>query len=154
MDQSLRGAGAATGGASQLVEIARLHTDRCKIWLPHDGDTQDRVLMFPTAPRLRGGVFCRGDTEPGQGRGNEPDRGSAQAVPRMRFDESRTEAGRKALGWYHEKRDEKRNIGLGPNHDWASHSGDAFGAGCIAYEEPQVQPAEPAQHYQAGGWMG
>ena len=25
-----------------------------------------------------------------------------------------------ALGWYHEKKDENRNIGLGPAHDWSS----------------------------------
>jgi phage terminase large subunit len=31
------------------------------------------------------------------------------------------------LGWYHEKRDEKRGIGLGPEHDFASHGADAFG---------------------------
>ena len=27
-------------------------------------------------------------------------------------------------------------VGLGPQHDWSSHSADAFGLMCIAYEEP------------------
>jgi len=42
-----------------------------------------------------------------------------------------------ALGWYHEKKDKDRNIGLGPSHDWASHSCDSFGLMCIVYEEPK-----------------
>jgi phage terminase large subunit len=40
------------------------------------------------------------------------------------------------LGWYHEKRDPVRNIGLGPEHDWSSHGSDAFGLMCVAYEPP------------------
>lgn len=57
--------------------------------------------------------------------------------PRIWFDEKKTEAGRDALGSYHERKDEKRNIGLGPEHDWSSHGADAFGLMCIAYEEPR-----------------
>jgi phage terminase large subunit len=45
--------------------------------------------------------------------------------------------GREALGWYHEKRDAERNLGLGPAHTWASHAADAFGLMCIDYQEPQ-----------------
>jgi phage terminase large subunit len=45
----------------------------------------------------------------------------------MRFNEATTKGGRDALGWYHEKRDEARGIGLGPEHDFASHGADAFG---------------------------
>jgi phage terminase large subunit len=41
-----------------------------------------------------------------------------------------------ALGWYHEKKDEIRGIGLGPDHDWSSHGADAFGLMCVAYEDP------------------
>ena len=55
----------------------------------------------------------------------------------IRFHESTTSAGRDALGWYHEKRDQERGIGLGPNHDWASHGSDAFGLGCVVWEEPR-----------------
>jgi phage terminase large subunit len=61
--------------------------------------------------------------------------------PRMRFNEATTEGGRDALGWYHEKIDEQRNIGLGPEHDWSSHAADAFGLMCIVYEEePSKKP--------------
>jgi hypothetical protein len=45
----------------------------------------------------------------------------------MWFDEEKTEAGRDALGFYHERRDSERNIGLGPEHDWSSHGADSFG---------------------------
>jgi phage terminase large subunit len=47
--------------------------------------------------------------------------------PSIRFNEATTKGGRDALGWYHEKRDESRGIGLGPEHDFASHAADAFG---------------------------
>ena len=56
--------------------------------------------------------------------------------PRIWFNKEKTEGIRAAIGWYHEKRDETRNIGLGPEHDWSSHGADAFGLMCIRYEEP------------------
>ena len=57
--------------------------------------------------------------------------------PRIWFDEAKTEPGREALGWYHEKRDAGRELGLGPAHDWASHAADAFGLMCVDYAEPR-----------------
>jgi hypothetical protein len=57
-------------------------------------------------------------------------------APKFVFNAATTEAGRQALGFYHEKRDELRNIGLGPEHDWSSHSADAFGLMAIDYQEP------------------
>ena len=36
-------------------------------------------------------------------------------------------AGRDALNYYHERLDENRNIGLGPEHDWSIHCADCFG---------------------------
>src|SRR6516165_9996625 len=59
-----------------------------------------------------------------------------RVFPRCWFNETTTEAGRDALGYYHERQDEKRSIGLGPEHDWSSHAADAFGYMAIAYEEP------------------
>ena len=38
------------------------------------------------------------------------------------FNEATTAAGIEALGWYHEKKDDVRIIGLGPEHDWSSHA--------------------------------
>jgi phage terminase large subunit len=75
--------------------------------------------------------------------------------PRIWFNETTTEAGRDALGAYHERKDEARNIGLGPEHDWASHGADAFGLMCVAYEEPIIaRKAKARAHAGAGGWMG
>jgi phage terminase large subunit len=54
----------------------------------------------------------------------------------MWFNEATTEPGRQALGFYHEKKDEVRNVGLGPDHDWSSHAADAFGLMAVCYEEP------------------
>jgi hypothetical protein len=58
-------------------------------------------------------------------------------LPRCSFNEATTSAGREALGAYHEKRDENRGAGLGPEHDWSSHAADAFGLMCIAYRDPR-----------------
>jgi len=62
--------------------------------------------------------------------------------PKIWFNKAKTEGLRAALGWYHEKRDEERGIGLGPDHDWASHAADAFGLMCITYEEPRASVAQ------------
>jgi len=119
--------------------------DRCLIVLPHDGDQQDKV--FDTSYRKAfeaAGYNVK--VVPNQGKGAAMQRveKARELFPRMWFDEKKTEAGRKALGWYHEKQDEKRGIGLGPNHDWSSHSADAFGGGCVAYEPPRsAEPLAP-----------
>lgn len=113
--------------------------DRCLIVLPHDGDQQDKV--FDTSYRRAfEGAGYNVKVVPNQGKGAAMQRveKARELFPRMWFDEKKTEAGRKALGWYHEKQDEKRGIGLGPNHDWSSHSADAFGGGCVAYEPPRA----------------
>jgi phage terminase large subunit len=59
--------------------------------------------------------------------------------PRCWFNETTTEAGRDALGYYHERRDENRNVGLGPEHDWSSHAADSFGYMAVSYEEPPAR---------------
>jgi phage terminase large subunit len=59
-----------------------------------------------------------------------------RVFPKVWFNESTTEAGRDALGYYHERRDEDRSVGLGPEHDWSSHGADAFGLMAVMYEEP------------------
>ena len=56
--------------------------------------------------------------------------------PRMWFNRATTQPLRDALQAYAEKKHEKTGEGLGPNHDWASHFGDAFGAMAIDYEGP------------------
>ena len=47
-----------------------------------------------------------------------------RVFPRCWFNDSTTEAGRDALGYYHERQDEKRSIGLGPEQAMRQmHSG-------------------------------
>lgn len=112
-------------------------TDRCKIWLPHDGDTQEKVFDTSYRRALEDAGY-NAEVIPNQGKGAAMQRveEGRRLFPRMRFDKEKCAPGLKALGWYHEKRDEERGIGLGPAHDWASHSADAFGLGCVAYAPP------------------
>lgn len=112
--------------------------DRAQIWLPHDGATQDRVYDVSYESVLRKAGY-KVTVVPNQGRGAAMARVDQARVrfPQIRFNEATTEAGRLALGWYHEKRDEERGIGLGPKHDWSSHGADAFGLGCLVWTEPK-----------------
>jgi len=55
----------------------------------------------------------------------------------MWFNQATTQPGLDALGAYHEKKDDARGIGLGPNHDWSSHGADSFGLMASTYEEPR-----------------
>lgn len=112
--------------------------DRAQFWLPHDGATQDKVydVSYESALRKAGYTVT---VVPNQGKGAAAARIERTRVtfPQIRFHEATTDAGRAALGWYHEKRDEERGIGLGPEHDWSSHGSDAFGLGCLTWEEPK-----------------
>jgi len=92
---------------------------------------------------------------PNQGKGAAKARVEAgrRVFPSIWFNEETTCPGLDALGWYHEKKDEKRGIGLGPDHDWSSHGADAFGLMCIVYEKPtkpqqqEVTPMPVANHW-------
>lgn len=130
-----------------------------RIWLPHDGRTHDRVhsVSFESALREAGYKVA---VVPNQGAGAAKARieEGRRRFSAMWFDAERCEAGLAALGWYHEKKDEKRDIGLGPEHDWSSHGADAFGLMCVAYEEPKakIDKPKPRQPVSMGrnGWMG
>lgn len=108
---------------------------RTTIWLPHDGDTQDAVFDVSYRKAFEAAGYAV-EVVPNQGKGAAIARINAarRIFNRVRFDEEKTSAGRDALGWYHEKRDDERNIGLGPDHDWASHGSDAFGLMAIVAE--------------------
>ncbi len=125
--------------------------DRCQWWLPHDGDTQDKVFDVSYASALKDALY-KVTVVPNQGKGAAKARIEAarRLFPSIWFNDVPTEPGRDALGWYHEKKDEERNIGLGPDHDWSSHGADAFGLMCVAYEEPHVR--RPPRDEQTS-WM-
>lgn len=100
--------------------------------LPHDGATHDTVHKTTPESYLRDAGF-QVDTVPNQGTGAAMRRIEAARTmfPNVRFNEATTKGGREALGYYHEKQDEARGIGLGPEHDWASHGADAFGLAAV-----------------------
>jgi phage terminase large subunit len=130
---------------------------RAQFWLPHDGDSNDKVYDVSYASALREAGY-EVEVVPNQGKGAAKMRIEAarRLFPSIWFNAATTEAGRDALGWYHEKRsDDDRNVGLGPNHDWSSHGADSFGLMCVVYEEPGVKAAEEEERYggRTAGWM-
>lgn len=124
--------------------------------LPHDGETHDRVFDVSYESALEDAGF---ETViiPNQGKGAAKMRIEAarRLFPSVHFNEETTEGGRKALGWYHEKKDPVRKMGLGPEHDWSSHGADAFGLMCVAYEMPKQEKPEEEDAMSHGplGWM-
>lgn len=121
-----------------------------QIWLPHDGSTQEKVY---DASYEKAFAAANYDVEvvPNQGKGAAKMRIDAarRHFPACRFNKPETvilgpdgepvtptcAAGLEALGWYHEKKDPVRNIGLGPDHDWSSHGADGFGLMAICADE-------------------
>ena len=101
---------------------------RAQIWLPHDGETHDKVFDVSYESALKAALYDV-TVVPNQGKGAAKSRieTGRRKFPAMWFNESTTSPGLEALGWYHEKKDENRGIGLGPEHDWSSHGGDSFG---------------------------
>lgn len=124
--------------------------------LPHDGAKADAFTAIRFEDHIRSAGFDV-RTIPNQGRGAAMKRVEAarRVFPQISFDAKRCDGGIKALGWYHERRDENRNIGLGPEHDWSSHGADSFGLMCCDYEEPPTMRRRSGERYQgSGGWMG
>jgi phage terminase large subunit len=70
----------------------------------------------------------------------------------MWFDKAKTATGVDALRQYREKIDEKRQVSMGPLHDWTSHAADAFRYLCVGHQEER--PARQVLAPQAAGnWM-
>lgn len=106
--------------------------------LPHDGAAAEKVYHVTYEGAIRSAGF-EVQTVPNTGAGAALRRIEAarRLFPSVWFNADTTQAGLDALGWYHEKKDEQRGVGLGPEHDWSSHGADAFGLMCIAYELPK-----------------
>ncbi|MTH33053.1 PBSX family phage terminase large subunit [Paracoccus limosus] len=123
--------------------------------LPHDGGTHDKVFSVSYESALSEAGF-NVIVVPNQGRGAAAARIEAvrRLFPQIWFNAATTEAGRDALGWYHEKRDEARNIGLGPDHDWSSHGADAFGLMAVAHADHGPAPDVSKYMKLTGGhWL-
>ena len=138
-------------------------TKKAQIWLPHDGDAQDKVHDVSYASALRGAGYTV-TVVPNQGKGAAKARieEGRRLFPSIWFnspedaDHSTTpscQAGLDALGWYHEKKDDIRNIGLGPDHDWSSHGADSFGLMCVVYNPP-VTRQESHNYEPPTSWQG
>lgn len=109
---------------------------RAQIWLPHDGEAGDKVYDVSYQSALKAAGY---DVEvvPNQGKGAAKSRieCARRMFPSIWFNELTTAGGIDALGWYHERKDDARGIGLGPEHDWSSHAADSFGLACVIAEK-------------------
>lgn len=123
--------------ATHIAWLRKRGYESAFIVLPHDGATNDKVHDVSYESAFRDAGF-EVKVVPNQGKGAAAKRieEARRLFPRIWFNETTTEAGRDALGWYHEKRDDARDYGLGPEHDWSSHGADAFGLMAVDYEEP------------------
>lgn len=143
--------------AAHIIWLRQQGYEHALCVLPHDGSTRDRVHDVSFESALGDAGFAV-EVVANQGAGAARLRIEAlrRLFPCLWFHEANTVAGIEALGWYHERRDEQRGIGLGPEHDWASHSADALGLMAIHYELP-AQRSGP-QRYGKGeiepsSWM-
>lgn len=126
--------------------------------LPHDGANTNHLTADKFEDHVRQAGF-RVQTVANQGKGAALKRIEAarRLFPRVWIDQTKCASGLEALGAYHERKDEARGVGLGPNHDWSSHGADAFGLMCVAYDEPRVKREEgrPARRPSTPtSWMG
>ena len=126
------------------------------LYLPHDGVATNNVTGKRYEDHLRDAGFAVEPPVKNQGRGAAMMRIEAlrRLGPQLWFNEATTEAGRDALGFYHERKDDVRNVGLGPEHDWSSHAADALGLMAICYEAPGRAGSfnRPIQ-YADRGWV-
>ena len=113
---------------------------QCEVYLPHDGANEQLGLHATksVADHFRDAGFRSVHVIKNQGKGAAMARIEAarRVFPRIWFDGGECEHGLKRLAAYHERIDEQRNIGLGPEHDENSHGSDAFGLACVTYREP------------------
>lgn len=138
----------------------RGHTEKnTTIILPHDGETHDRVFDVSYESAF-GAAGYETEVIPNQGRGAAISRINAarRMFPACLFSATEeVQSGIEALAWYHEKRDEERDIGLGPEHDWASHASDAFGLMGVYYEDyarPRDTGSSSSSRLRRSKWSG
>lgn len=152
----IEGQGQALG--YYLNELRARGYARAVCVLPHDGAHRDLISASPYAKHVKDGGFTQVRVIPNMGRGAAKQRIEAarRLFPRMEFDEDKCAGGLKSLAAYHEKRDDKRSVGLGPNHDWSSHGADAFGLSAVDYKEPTLTVPKPDmrdRHAGPAGWL-
>jgi len=129
---------------------------RCQVYLPHDGVQHDKVFDVTYESELRrAGYDVTVIKNQGAGAASQRIEALRKLFPSLRFNGEKCQAGLDAIGWYHEKRDEHRNIGLGPEHDWSSHAADALGLMAVVAEDIFDEANyRPRQDYGVTSWMG
>jgi phage terminase large subunit len=110
--------------------------ENTEIFLPHDGATHDKVFSVSYQSAFEAAGYSVTVVK-NQGRGAAMARINAarRILPSVWMNEDTTRPGFEALGWYHEKWDDERDVGLGPEHDWASHGADGFGLLAVVAED-------------------
>ena len=118
-----------------------------KCYLPHDAAKASEITGIRYEDHVRQAGFVA-ETIPIGGKAAALKRVEAgrRRFPSIWFHQPKCQAGLEALGWYHERLDETRQIGLGPEHDWASHAADAFGMMCLDYSPPVKVPENTRKH--------
>ena len=118
--------------------LRRNDYEDAKIYLPHDGVKHDSVFRVTYESALvQAGFFVTILKNAGAGAANQRVEAVRRIFPMIWMDEKNCEGGLEAIGWYHEKKDDARGIGLGPDHDWSSHGADSFGY--MALEAEKIQ---------------
>lgn len=106
-------------------------------FLPHDGASNDKVFDASYESALsQAGLKVTVIPNQGAGAASKRIEAGRRWFPRTYFNEATTGPGLEALGAYHERKDEARQLGLGPNHDWSSHAADSAGLMWSSYSEP------------------
>ena len=126
-------------GQSLSFHVAWLRDNgyqKAELILPHDGLHHDPIGKTYQDHLEDAGFKVKAIKNQGQGAAMQRIEALRRLFPRIRFNETTTVPGIEALGFYHERRDETRQVGLGPDHDWSSHGADSFGLMAIDYEKP------------------
>jgi len=103
--------------------------------LPHDGVQHDKVYQVTYESALiEAGFDAYVVKNQGAGAASQRIEAGRRLFNSMWFSDCPgCLDGLDTLAMYKEKRDELRNIGLGPDHDFASHCGDAFGLMAVSH---------------------
>jgi phage terminase large subunit len=126
------------------------------LYLPHDGVNENNITGKRYEDHLREAGFTVEPPIKNQGKGAAMMRIEAlrRLGPQLWWNEATTEPGRDAIGFYHERKDEARNVGLGPEHDWSSHAADALGLMAICYQQPgRAGSFNREIRYREQGWV-
>ena len=137
--------------AYYVNELRRRGYDQAVCYLPHDGINTNNITGKRYADHVADAGFSV-LTIPNQGTGAAMQRVEAvrRIFSRCWFNEASTTPGLEALANYHEKKDEAREVGMGPDHDWSSHCADAFGLMACTYIEPEDEEESQSSRRQEG----